>query len=249
MEEIIIVDNEVHRPTGHWTKQIHKLLLYLREEGFYFAPNPLGFDEQGREILSFVKGKTGDYPLSENVASTNALISSAKLLRAYHDVSQKFLNQDLQSLDWMFPSKNPQEVICHSDFAPYNIVFEGEQAVGVIDFDTAHPGPRKWDIVYALYRFAPFTSPHNEDGFGNIEDQILRACLFCKAYGLPKENRIGIVDLMIERLQELINFMINSAREGNKKYQLNINEGHHLKYLTDIEYIKFQKYRIEKELM
>lgn len=51
MENIFIIDNEVHRPTGHWTKQIHKLLHYLREQGFYFAPNPLGFDEQGREWM------------------------------------------------------------------------------------------------------------------------------------------------------------------------------------------------------
>lgn len=143
MEKIIIIDNEVHRPVGHWTKQIHKLLHYLREQGFCFAPNPLGFDEHGREIVSFIEGKTGDYPLSDEIKSISILMSSAKLLRTYHDVSQNFLNQVTLSQDWLLPSKNPQEVICHSDFAPYNIVFDGEQAVGLIDFDTAHPGPRK----------------------------------------------------------------------------------------------------------
>ncbi|WP_405867085.1 phosphotransferase [Streptomyces sp. NBC_01515] len=41
----------------------------------------------------------------------------------------------------------PVEVICHGDFAPYNCVFTGEGAVGLIDFDAARPGPRAWDLA------------------------------------------------------------------------------------------------------
>lgn len=161
--------------------------------------------------MSFIEGETFDYPLSEKARSINVLSSVAKLLRSYHDVSVDFLNQNSNSHDWMFPSKDPQEVICHNDFAPYNIVFQGEKAVGIIDFDTAHPGPRKWDIAYALYRFVPFTSKDNEDGFGDIATQIIRARLFCQACGLIKEDITGIADLIIERLQELIGFLIKSA--------------------------------------
>ncbi|MCS5707983.1 aminoglycoside phosphotransferase family protein [Candidatus Berkiella cookevillensis] len=246
----LVLNNEVHRESGYWTKQVHQFLHFLREQGFTQAPEPLGFDEQGREIVSFVKGQTCDYPLSDEVASLEALVSAAKLLRTYHNVSQSFLNEiTTTNQTWMLSCRDPQEVICHSDFAPYNICFEGKQAVGIIDFETAHPGPRVWDIVYALYRFAPFSNPKNIESFGGIEDQILRAYLFCNAYGLNEESRIGLVDLMLERLQALLSFLMQSAREGNKKYVLNMQAGHHLTYLADIEYITLHKLRIEKGLI
>jgi GNAT superfamily N-acetyltransferase len=245
--KVDFINNKVYRPSGPWTKQVHTFLRYLREKGFNKAPEPLGFDEEGREIVSFVKGQTNDYPLCQNTKSLNALASCANLLRELHDTSKDFLNT-APYYNGMLPCRNPQEFICHNDFAPYNICFEREQAVGIIDFDTASPGPRIWDIAYALYRFAPFSNPQNTDGFGTLEEQISRARLFCEAYGLPQENRSGITDLMIERLENLLDFMTKSAQEGNKKFELTLQQGHHLKYLADIEYIKRHKLRIENVL-
>ena len=242
--EIERIGNEIHRPASPWTKQVHMFLNFLRNNGFMQAPQALGFDEKGREILSFVKGQT-----RENIKSLESLISSAKLLRSYHDSSQKFLNElGLLSQSWMFPCRDPQEVICHNDFAPYNICFDGEQAIGIIDFDTAHPGPRVWDIAYALYRFAPFTNPNNADGFGSLEEQISRAKVFCDTYGLDMQSRIGLVDLIIERLQTLLDFLLQSASQGYKKYELNLKDGHHLTYRSDLEYIKLHKSTIQNGL-
>lgn len=242
---VTYLNNEVHRPAGPWTRTVHELLHYLRQQGFYGAPEPLGFDDEGREIVSFIKGETIDSPSAQHAQSIKVLTSASKLLRAYHDASQGFLKDNSASPQyWMLPCKDPQEVICHGDFAPYNVVFDNELAVGIIDFDAAHPGPRAWDVAYALYRFAPFTNPDNEDGFGNIEEQTIRARLFCDAYGLFEQNRRESVDLMIERLQNLIDFLMKSAQEGNKKYERNLKDGHHLKYLSDIQYIKVHKLQI-----
>jgi len=240
--QIIRIGHKVHRPSGLWTTLIHAFLRDLRASGFNSAPRPFGLDEQGREILSFIEGEVSNYPLSSNAASVQTLISAAKLLRSYHDASQNFLaGLNPEKNTWQFPARHPQEVICHGDFAPYNVVLDGENVIGMIDFDTCHPGPRTWDIAYALYRWAPFTNPSNTDGFGSIEEQIKRARLFCDAYGLSGPERMGLPNLIIERLKVLINFMLESG--------LNIKEGHHLIYLADIEYLTKHLGLIERGLL
>ena len=47
------------RPGG-WTPAVHALLAHLAGTGFTGAPRPLGFDEQGREVLTFLEGESVD---------------------------------------------------------------------------------------------------------------------------------------------------------------------------------------------
>ena len=192
------VDNAVHRPAGPWTRSVHALLRHVRAVGFTAVPEPLGFDDAGKEIVTFLEGEVSNYPLSAAAASEEALVSAARLLRAYHEATRAFLAQNPESHTWLLPSRTPIEVICHGDFAPYNLVLNGRQAVGIIDFDTAHPGPRIWDIAYALYRWAPFTNQQNPDRLGNLETQIDRARLFCDAYGFPAAQRDELSQLRRE---------------------------------------------------
>lgn len=230
---------KVYKSLTPWSERVQDFLDYLHKKGFKKVPKSLGLDDKGQEIFSFVEGDTFDYPFPENMKSIKVLTSSAKLLREYHDMSQGYLSTlNVSSQNWMLPCRQPQEVICHNDFAPYNICYKGHEAVGIIDFETICPAPRIWDIAYALYRFAPFTNPSNEDGFGTIEEQISRACTFCNAYNLSKKDRFGLASLIVERLEALLNFLMKSAKGGDEKYQSNISDKHHLKYLADIEYIK-----------
>ena len=69
-DHVVCMNNEVHRPVGPWTKHVHKLLRYLREQGFYSAPKPLGFDKQGREIVSFLKGGTSHCPFINSLCNS-----------------------------------------------------------------------------------------------------------------------------------------------------------------------------------
>lgn len=147
------------------------------------------------------------------------------------------------------PCRSPQEVICHGDFAPYNVVLNGDSAVGIIDFDTCHPGSKEWDVAYALYRWSPFMNPNNKDGFGSIENQISRARLFCDAYGLSINSRSNMPNLMIKRLHSLVDFMRTKANEGDTTCKLNIEAGHHIAYLADIDYISAHSSSIEKSLI
>ena len=240
---------KIYKPVQPWSKQIADYLAFLRSKGFYNVPEPLGFDELGNQIFSYVDGETCDYPLSDEIKSEATLCSAAELLRKYHDVSEQYIRTETFPLDgWMFPAKDPIEVICHNDFAPYNICFNEGQAIGLIDFETAAPGPRIWDIAYALYRFAPFTNPSNKDGFGNLTDQLKRAETFCDIYGLDKSARSQLANVMIERLETLNKFLLHSANEGIAKYQACIAAGHHKLYKADIHYIEKNKQKIQNTL-
>src|SRR4051794_23971154 len=92
MNTVERIGSTVHRPTGAWTPTIHALLHHLREVGFARAPEPLGFDADGREVLSFVNGEVGDGDLSDSMRSDTAVVSVARLLRALHDASASFIS-------------------------------------------------------------------------------------------------------------------------------------------------------------
>lgn len=247
--QIFRSENKIYRPRGKWSASVHCLLSHIAESGFNAAPKPYGFDDKGNEILSYVEGDVFNYPLKGNIATNEALTSAAKLLRLYHDASSSFLSKHSnESLKWMLPSREPIEVICHGDYAPYNVSLIGSETVGIIDFDTAHPAPRVWDIAYAVYSWAPFKT-HEYDAMGDLKSQSIRAKQFCDAYGLLEKDRQALVKVMTDRVQALVDHMHNEANNGNKAFIENIKDGHHLAYLADIKYLSSHEQYITNVLM
>ncbi|MGW6637535.1 phosphotransferase [Streptomyces cyaneofuscatus] len=233
---VVRIGDTVRRPVRSWSASVHVLLDRLRTAGFTGAPRFLGFDGRGRETLDHLDGHVGNYPLSDDVRSEHALSSAGRLLRAYHDATTELAAENLPG--WQFAALDPVEVICHGDFAPYNCVFTGGTATGIIDFDGARPGPRAWDLAYALYRFAPLTHPANTDGFGKAKEQARRARLFLDAYGCTRNQRIAAMDTVAVRLQSLVAFMRRSAADGDANSARHIADGHADLYLRDIDHIK-----------
>ena len=107
----------------------------------------------------------------------------------------------------------PVEVICHYDFAPYNIVYQHGGAVGIIDFDYASPGPRLWDLAYLAYRIVPVSTYH-ADGFTFTEREArLRRLL--EVYG-STATPADLLDMIVERLLDLATFSETMAGELGK---------------------------------
>lgn len=233
-------NTQVYRPSGSWSKAVHKLLIHLQAVQFNAIPQSFGFDSD-YEAVSYVEGDVYNYPLTGAIASAEALNSAAILLRQYHDNTVSFLqNSKNLNLTWLYPPKNPQEVICHGDYSPYNVTLKENKVVGIFDFDTAHPAPRIWDIAYSVYCWAPFKT-HSHDALGNLKNQMLRAKQFCDSYGLSQEDKKILVDTMITRIQALIDFIQERADKGCEKFQLDLKKGHHLAYQKDINYLDSNK--------
>lgn len=244
MAAVARVGATVRRTAGPWTPQVHRLLAHLRARGIAEAPAPLGFDERGREILTFIPGNAGNDPLPAALRTDAVLVAAAGLLRRIHDATAEVAAAWLTG--WQAPRRTPVEVICHGDFAPYNCVFAGERLVGVIDFDHAHPGSRHWDLAYALYRFAPLMAPANPDSYGAPAEQLRRARLFCAAYGL--QARDGLAATILARVAFMADFLREGAARGDARMQANIDAGHLAVYVADYAYLKQQEEELRRAL-
>ena len=231
------IQDTVIRPSNKWTRDIHCFLQFLHENGVNFVPEPYSINEK-EEIISFVSGEVFNYPLPQKFLKDSMLISAAQLLLKFHNYSTKYISRLSNNENWMLPILSPIEVMCHGDFAPYNVTIVNNLAFGIIDFDTLHPGSRMWDIAYAIYRWIPFESPSNSDYCENLKEQIRKTKLFLDTYGLELEIRNSFVEVLIKRLEALVGFMTYEASNGNEDFKLNIEEGHLQKYLKDIEYLK-----------
>jgi len=115
------VGDTVRRPTGPWTPAVHALLDYLYDAGPAGVPRVHGYDDQGREILDFLPGRTFD------------------------TVSERVPDEVLAA----------DQIICMHDFGAYNWVVDGNDFVGVIDWDMAGPGRPLDDIAFAAWNSLP----------------------------------------------------------------------------------------------
>jgi len=222
--------------------KFHKLLKHLENKGFSYAPKFLGIDEKGREILSFIEGEAGNYPLKEYMWSDDVLIEIGKMLRLYHDSVSDFSFDD----SWKSIDNTPQkyEVLCHNDFAIYNIIFNHERPIGIIDYDVAGPGPRLWDIAYTLYTCVPlsrfYLSETGEKVYYNSLQHAnrikQRVKLFFESYGDARKE--DYLEMVLLRLEGLCKTITRKASEGDIAFQKMIDEGHLEHYQNDIKFIR-----------
>lgn len=201
------VGDTVVRQAGDWTPAVHRLLDHLERHGVQGLPTVQGRTDD-REVLSFVPGTVPSWPLPSWMWHDKALVSSVRLLRRVHDASA---GAD-RAGPWRSPVHEPQEVVCHNDFATYNLVFDDDGvAVGVIDWDFASPGPRIWDIAYLAYRIVPMTTVEEGDGF-TADQRRQRLDLLLREYGTDASPH-ELASVLRDRLLELAGFSDRMADE------------------------------------
>lgn len=206
MGEVRRIDAGVERPAGAWTPSVHRLLRDLAAADVDGVPVPRGVSADGtRETVSFVPGDVPAYPMPRWVWEERALVSATRLLRRVHDAS---VDAD-RAGPWRAPVREPAEVICHGDFAPYNLVFRGGVAVGAIDWDFAAPGPRLWDLAYLAYRIVPLTTEDVGDGFGEAQRRG-RIEVLLDAYGTDA-TPAALLRVVVDRLLALAEFSNEAA--------------------------------------
>jgi hypothetical protein len=209
---VVRIGDTVHRAAGPWTPTIQRLLNHVRARGVTEVPEPLGLDDQGREVVSFLPGDVPGWPAPEWLWSERVLADAGRLLRRFHDATAGFTTGDAE---WRLPATEPAEVICHNDAAPYNMVFRDGRLVGLIDVDTASPGPRVQDLAYLAYRLAPLSG----DAFAGVGyavgrlDPMARLDRLTTAYGIPF-GRAEVLAAMVGKLRGLAAWSEARADDG-----------------------------------
>jgi Ser/Thr protein kinase RdoA (MazF antagonist) len=237
----------VERAAGPGSVNIHALLTHLHELGFDLAPRVLGLSDDGtRETLSFLEGDTGYPPLSAQLRSEQALLSVARAIRRLHDASQGFLAP--QPGRWHgHEVAAPVDIDCvgHHDLAPWNIVFDGAQVVGIIDWDFARPSNRAWDLSYAAHHFVPLHPPDGLAGFGwdHEPDRAGRLRRFAAAYGAGM-SPAALVDLAAVRMLAIAAHIEDRIRAGDPAFAVHRDEGHADGYRAAASYILTNRARL-----
>jgi len=212
---VVLEGDRVLRPAGPWTPTVHRLLRHLHARGVDWVPRPLALADDGREVLTALPGTVPAYPLPAWVWSDAVLREAGARLAALHEASLGF---DATDAVWQLPVHEPVEVVCHNDLAPYNLVFDdARRVVGVIDWDTASPGPRAWDLAYLASRLVSLSAPGNPDALaGDLGERGRRLALLCRAYGGGVEPG-ATAATAVARLRELAELAATRAAAGDAR--------------------------------
>lgn len=217
------VGRTVRRVSRPWSSTVLGLLRHLEGEGFGGAPRALGFDDQGREVLTYVDGEAGAAlpeadagPVQDDhwVRRDDVLVHLGGLVRAYHDAAATF---PWMGREWQLEVRRPIETICHNDLAPWNTVFRAGVPVALIDWESAAPGPRAWDLGYAAWRWVPLWTEERCRAAGlatGTAEKARRFRLLIDAYGV--EPDVGILWTAIERMRHFLDHLWKLAAEGSE---------------------------------
>ena len=214
LRPVTIVDGVVTRPAAAWSPTVHALLRHLRAQGLTCVPEPIGV-EGDVERLVVIEGDSGrDGWFRQH--SEAGLRSAARLLRTIHDASAGWE----PASDAVFCAPHVERgateaVWCHGDVGPWNMVWQGDDAVGLIDWDFLHRGPRLDDVAYALRWFTParddsmaLTWHH----FPTVPDRAARVRAFLETYGgLPS---FDVAEAIATRMEATMAIELSLAEAG-----------------------------------
>ncbi len=207
------IGDTVHRRAGPWTPAVHALLAHLKRVGFGAAPEPLGIDEQGRAVQSFIPGEVHPGwpdPLPQWMFEDEVtLIAAAKLLRRYHHSLEDFVPPP--DARWRFVPPGEHEVICHNDWSPSNALFQGHVPIAMLDWDAAGPGSRASDVALSASYWVPLNPRVT---WPSLAAKAQRFALFCDAYGegIAKQE---VFDTLTEQLPLRADFIQAEADAGD----------------------------------
>jgi hypothetical protein len=189
--------NVVLRETGPWAPTVHALLRHLEQVGFEGAPRVVGFDERGREILTYVEGEV----VNPAPWTDSGIAGLGCLLRRLHDATASYRPPEAAIWrPWFGRHVGTPSIIGHCDAAPWNIVSRQGQPIALVDWETAGPVNQLTELAMAAWNNAQL---YDDDvaAMNSLPDaatRIRQVQIFTEAYGLSAADRRQLAYRMIE---------------------------------------------------
>jgi Phosphotransferase enzyme family len=214
---LVRTGNVVRHPLHPWSEATRMLLRHLEAVGFPYSPRLVG-QEDGADLLSFIPGTSGPDGWAP-VVDEEGLAACARLLHAYHQAVAEWRPEvDPRWFDGSVGTGGPGQLVCHRDFGPWNIVWDGITPVGLLDFEYARPGDPLDDVAYALEYVVPFRDDATclrWHRFTEPPDRRRRLELFAEAYGLSSAE--GLVDRVITSQRKHLEVVRQLAERGDQR--------------------------------
>jgi len=207
----------VRHPSHPWSAAVHSLLNHLYAVGFDRAPRVIGTDG-GWDVLSYIEGESGPDGWAK-VVEEDGLRAAARLLREYHDaVAEWQPTEPPVWYDGRAGTGGEGEIVCHGDYGPWNIVWQGTTTVGLLDWEYARIAPASHDVYYALQYVAPFRS--DEEcvkwlRYPGAPDRRRRTEIFAAAYGWDSLG--NVVDEVIAVQRQTLASVRQLAAQGRRR--------------------------------
>ncbi len=219
--EVVRLGDTVRRQAGEWTRSVHALLRHLASVS-YPAPHPLGIDEEGREVLSFIPGDPAHPNHLADLESTGAIRRVGKLIADYHKAQAGFIAP--RDAVWRSEGRDPtgsEEVLAHNDFAPWNLIVGPKDWV-FIDWDLVAPGRRMWELAWAVHSFAGLWP----DSAMSDDQAIRRIAAFCDGAEVDPADRSHLLDIVVERTRQHAVMLRDRADAGDAAFVRLVENGH-----------------------
>jgi hypothetical protein len=189
----------VVRETGPWARSVHALLRHLEQVGFEGAPRVVGegFDEHGREVLTYVDGEV----VHPTPWPDQAIHELGTLMRRLHDAAKSFqpLTEALWR-PWFGREVGSPDIIGHCDAAPWNVVWRYGNPVALIDWEAAGPVDHLTEVAMAAWNSAQLYDDDvaEMNGLPAASARLRQVRIFADAYGLPATERRRLAYRTIE---------------------------------------------------
>jgi hypothetical protein len=224
---VVRIGDTVRKPATSATSSVEAFLEHLYQSGFKGSPRSLGRDEQGRHVLEYIPGETIARP---ELLSEVELVRVGQLIRQFHEAAGSFVPP--VGAKWATVIRpDREEMICHHDLSPWNLVRDGERWV-FIDWDASGPGSAMWDVAAAAQSFVPL------NGSGDPARDAVRLRAFVDGYGMDGSQREMLPWKMVERTWAGVKLLEDGARMGVQPWARLYTEDHGAYWRRAAEYVE-----------
>jgi Phosphotransferase enzyme family len=240
-----IVGDTVRKPVGPWTPAVHALLSHLENVGFDGAPRVLGFDDCGREVLTYLVSDARsriDAPKSDE-----ALVALGRLLRDFRESVSGF--EPPPHACWRLGKTLKRgQIVCHNDVNPGNVVYRDGKPYALIDWDLAGPGSTLDDFVRAAILFAPLVPDEvcRVWGFDEAPDRANRLGCLCAGYGI--ESGAWILDAVETLERRDLDDLLTLGRQGVSPFASFLASGSEEATRRDLSWLAAERDLLERAL-